>query len=67
MERPTNEALRDGRALIAQLLSVFPDEKASIMETLHECILKSGDQLREQLGVLQNQMNEVNKSKNVVD
>lgn len=59
LERPTNEALRDGRALIAQLLSVFPDEKASIMETLHDCILKSGDQLREQLSILQKHMNEV--------
>ncbi|KAF7635274.1 hypothetical protein Mgra_00005390, partial [Meloidogyne graminicola] len=63
LEKSANEALRDGRALIAQLLSVFPEEKSSIMATLNSCILKSGDQLREQLSILQNRMREIKHSK----
>ena len=45
MDKSTDDSLRDGRALIAQLLGTFASERPNILSTLHDAILKNGEDL----------------------
>jgi hypothetical protein len=66
MENTTENGLRDGRALVAQLFGLFPSERAQIMGALHETIKNNAEQLRGQLGGLQKELDEKSAAKNEV-
>lgn len=49
MDCCTEEALRDGRGLLVELLRAIPTERKAILDAVHEAITAQGNQLEAQL------------------